>query len=81
MKPTRVKKELDKKIHNVVICRVTELNLRIQNTSLNSFFPGLLKQEIEMGNLKRSNGRNDGGRTTSKEVSHLEVKAVNGLPL
>lgn len=81
MKLTHVKEELDKKILNVVVCGVIQLNLRIQDTSSNSFFPGLLKQEIEMGNSKRSNRRNDGGRTTSEEVLHLEVKAVNGLPL
>lgn len=75
MKPTRFKKELDKKIHNTFVCGVTELNLRIQDTSFNGFFfPDPLKQEIEMGNSKRSNRRNDRGITTSKEVLHLVVK-------
>lgn len=52
----------------------------MQDIFFNIFFPVLLKQEREIGNSKRSNSRRDGGITAGREVSHSEVKILNGLP-
>lgn len=60
----------------MIVCGGTELDVRIQ---VSTFFPVFLKQKREIGNSKRSSSINDGGITTSKEMSHLEVKTVNSL--